>query len=173
MTTLSSSSPSPRLYQTEASPSRGKNGGRGRQDRRELAVRSIIRRRTGWGPFNSSRSPGGLANNSPPRVHAPRPPDQEELVTDSSDSPTTCAAPLLPRSPGRQTPAPVPSAAATGSFPFQSTSPLSDRSRGTRLQAHVVQDCWCKPAPKPASRHRRVERTFRTAWGTRSRPGLP
>lgn len=141
-------------------------------------MRSIMRKvkqrgGPGWSPFSSGWSLGGLANNSPPRLHAPRPPDQEKLVTDSSDSPTTCAAPPPPRFPGRQTPAPVPPGAATGSFPFQSTSSLSDRSRGTRLQAHVVQNCWCNPAPKPSSRHGRVERTFRTAWGTRSRPGLP
>lgn len=42
---------------------------------------------------------------------------------------------------------------------------MSDRSRGTRSQAHAVRDCWCNPGPKPSSRH--------GGGGARERSGQP
>lgn len=175
---LGTSSPSPGWYQTAASPSKGKNRGRGRQKkaRRESSTEEGSERTDPQAvrvassrcqPSHQEHKP----RTSPSPSHAPR-----RLDGRLQQQPRHLCRTLSPPSPPRGD-CPVPPAASSpleASLPFPSIAP-SDRSRGggveggeRRPQTHAARDSRCNRAQTPSSRRRGADRTFRTVrrgWG--------
>lgn len=181
MTILSSSSPSPRQYQTVASPSRGKIRGRGRQNRRESLQLGRLRQSRRWEdagveggvPSVPAQSPGDLANI--PLLRTRPSPDPDQGGTDSSDSPTTCASPLPPGPRGDACPYPT----SSGPWVFLSGSrPRPRRVTGPRggnrkrLPFGTAGATLRLSPPTGTGRRIGTERSGRPR-GTWSRPGLP
>lgn len=169
------SSPSPGWYQTAASPSKGKNRGRGRQ------------KNARWGKSTEEDSertlrlrvvyPWCQPSHQEYKLALPHP--EVTPLTGRTDrglqqQPRHLCRTQSPRPrKGRGRPVPPAAAPVLASLPSRSTVP-SDRSRGRRPQTHAVQDSWCNRAQTPSSRRRGAGRTFRTVTGeggTASRPG--